>query len=243
MRATFIYLCMKAIDGSRICRSFSRNNRSLWLYFLFIYKREKRSRLHTRLTCIFSAHDLLHNSSESHVMSWVGDTTTETSWSDDGAATGSQFRFLPKELTTKCRKLVESYHAIHGLGCLPDMLWHSDARDIIECDRELSQIFKNASKSRSAQRANDSLVLIATVIVSLEVLIRDFYGWGKRFPAAKRTAECLLADFALRPRSWFLDQYLYPSTNKTPQLAGFVPPPQFDPAVAAIAYPTRSDQP
>ena len=65
------------------------------------------------------------------------------------------------------------------------MLWLSDARDIIEHDRELTRIFKRAARSRAAKRANDSLLQIATTIVSIEVLARDFSGWGKRFPAAK----------------------------------------------------------
>jgi len=126
---------------------------------------------------------------------------------------GPNFRFVPNELARKCRKLVESYHEIHGYACLPDMLWHSNARDIIECHRDLMQVFRNASKSRSAKRANDSFLLIATAIVSLEVVARDFAGWGRRFPAARRKAEAMFADFPARPRNWFMDKYLYPSLN------------------------------
>jgi hypothetical protein len=160
-------------------------------------------------------------------MSLASYSTSNLSQPDDQAPTnaGSDFRFLPKELTAKCRKLVESYHAIHGFGCLPDMLWHSDARDIIECSRELSRIFKTASKSRCAKRANESLMLIATVVLSLEILARDFSGWGKRFWSAKRTAEGLLADFELKPRTWFLDQYLYPAPAPAPELARIIDPP------------------
>ncbi len=160
-------------------------------------------------------------------MSFASYSATDFSRPDDGASTNlsSGFRFLPKELTAKCHKLVESYHAIHGFACLPDMLWHSDARDVIECSRELSRIFKNASKSRSAKRANESLVLIATVVLSLEILVRDFSGWGKRFWSAKRTAEGLLADFELKPRTWFLDQYLYPTPAPTPEFARIIDPP------------------
>ena len=99
---------------------------------------------------------------------------------DFGAS--SSFKFIPKELAIKCRKLIESFHAMHGYGRLPDMLWNSDARDIIECHRDLMRVFKNASKSRGAKRANELFLLIATAIVSLEVLARDFSGWGKRFP-------------------------------------------------------------
>ena len=76
------------------------------------------------------------------------------------------FQFVPGELAIKCRKLIESYHAMYGYVGLPDMLWLSDARDIIECHPDLAQTFKRASKSRGAKRANESFLLIATIIVS-----------------------------------------------------------------------------
>jgi len=129
------------------------------------------------------------------------------------------FRFLPKELTVKCRKLIESYHGMYGYVGLPDMLWLSDARDVIECHRELTQIFKKASKARGAKRANDTFLFIATVIVAVEVLARDYVGWGKRFPAAKREAEKLLGDFSTQPRTWLLDLYLYPPLGVHRELA------------------------
>jgi hypothetical protein len=145
---------------------------------------------------------------------------SETVGSDTGKGTrhpadndvgGRQtFPFVPNELTAKSRKLIESYHALYGYAGLPDMLWLSDARDIIECHRDLTQIFKKASKSRGAKRANDSFMLIATAVVSLEVLARDFAGWGSRFPTAKREAEKLLGDYLQRQRVWLMDLYLYP---------------------------------
>jgi hypothetical protein len=134
------------------------------------------------------------------------------------------FRFIPRELAAKSRKMIESYHDIHGYGCLPDLLWHSDARDAIECNRQLTQIFKSASKSRCAKRANDSLLLIATVIFSVETLARDFAGWGKRFPAAKREAQKMLDDVGLRPHVWFMDGYLYPSLAAHRELASEIAP-------------------
>lgn len=163
-------------------------------------------------------------------MSLTGDAATEKAatdarlQADKGVGVNSSFRFVPKELAAKCRKLIESYHAMHGYACLPDMLWHSDARDIIECHRDLTHVFRNASKSRCAKRANDSLVLIATVIVSLEVLARDFAGWGRRFPAAKREAEAMLGDLPLKPRTWFMDGYLYPSLGIHRELASSLAP-------------------
>ncbi len=139
------------------------------------------------------------------------DTGTNTRNPADNDSGGERtFQFVPKELAAKCRKLIESYHAIYGYVGLPDMLWLSDARDIIEDHRDLRQLFKKASKSRGAKRANDSFVLIATAIVSVEVLARDFADWGKQFPAAKREAERLLSEYPLRPRIWLMDLYLYP---------------------------------
>lgn len=141
-----------------------------------------------------------------------------------GLGENSTFRFVPRELAAKSRKLVESYHAMHGYGRLPDMLWHSHGRDIIECNRELTRIFKTASRSRCAKRADELFLAIATVIVAVEILARDFAGWGKRFPAAKREAEELLIDFPQRQRVWFMDKYLYPSLDIHRELVGSLAP-------------------
>jgi len=162
-------------------------------------------------------------------MSAISDITieagTDTEWqSGAGVNTPSNFHFLPSELAVKCRALIESYHDMLGYNCLPDMLWQSDARDIIECDRELAQLFRNASKSRCAKRANDSFRLIAIVVVSLETLARDFAGWGKRFPNTKREAERLLGAFPLRQCVWLMDMYLYPSLGIHREFASALAP-------------------
>ena len=145
----------------------------------------------------------------------VGDAHIEASSdtpqaADAGASPGSRFRFIPRELAIKCRRLIESYHAIYGYVGLPDMLWLSDTRDIIERDRELTRIFKRAARSRAAKRANDSFLNIATTIVSLEVLARDFSGWGKRFPGAKGEAEKILGRLPQLRRAWLMDLYFFP---------------------------------
>jgi hypothetical protein len=141
-----------------------------------------------------------------------------------GNSTGATIRFVPKELATKCRRLIESYHAMHGFGSLPDMLWHSDARDVIECHRDLMQVFKTASKSRCAKRANEQLLTVATVVASMEMLARDFAGWGRRFPAAKREADRLLVEYPLRPRIWLMDLYLYPPLGNHRELVSTLAP-------------------
>jgi hypothetical protein len=139
--------------------------------------------------------------------------------SDDEAVSGaevaaiskSDFSFLPTDLTGKCRTLIESYHAMHGFTGLADMLWTSGARDVIEGDRDLQLGFKRACKSRGARRANDSFIGIAVIVVSLEVLARDFAGWGKRFASAKSEAEKLLGERPAGQRVPLMDLYLYPS--------------------------------
>jgi hypothetical protein len=148
----------------------------------------------------------------------------ENTEAQPGVGAISNFQFLPTDLVAKCRALIESYHEMNGYGRLPDMLWHSDARDIIASDLELAQLFKNASKSRGAKRANDSFLLLATVAVSLEALARDFAGWGRRFPAAKRQAESLLGGLPLRQRVWLMDMYLYPSLGIHRELASALVP-------------------
>lgn len=158
----------------------------------------------------------------------IGNTPTAHAAPDPGGAPDSYQRFLPRELAEKCRKLIESYHAIYGYVSLPDMLWLSDARDVIEYDRDLMRIFKKASKSRGAKRANDSFLQIATAIVALEVLVRDYAGWGKRFPAAKHEAEQLLDHFPQRQRVWLMDLYLYPPLGVRREFANALAPTAAD---------------
>jgi len=159
-------------------------------------------------------------------VSWIDDiamTTEEKTTKGAEAGASSNFSCVPVELATKCRSLIESFHAIHGYIGLPDMLWLSDARDIIECDADLAEMFRSASRSRGAKRANESFLTIATAIVSLEVLARDFAGWGKRFPAAKREADKLLAGFPNR-RAWLMDLYLFPPQANRRALADVLEP-------------------
>jgi hypothetical protein len=129
----------------------------------------------------------------------------------DAAQSKSNFGFLPVDLSGKCRTLIESYHTIHGFAGLPDMLWTSQARSIIESDRELTQAFARACRSRGARRANEVFIAIAVIVVSLEMLTRDFAGWGKRFPNAKSQADDVLNDRIKKQRIQLMDLYLYPS--------------------------------
>lgn len=130
----------------------------------------------------------------------------------------ADFRFLPKGLTTKCRELIEAYHDSHGYSGLADILWSADTRDFIEFHSELHLVFKRASSARSAKKARDGLVMIATLILSLEVLASNFAGWGRRFPFASRRADALLGELVLNSRTRLMDVYLYPKSHRNPAL-------------------------
>jgi hypothetical protein len=138
----------------------------------------------------------------------------------------ADFKFVPKYLAAKCRQLIETYHGINGYGCLPDMLWDTEVRDLIDTHRELKQIFRKSSTTRSAKRANEGFVLIATVILSLEVLASDYAGWGRRFPFAKRKAEEFRRAHLPTSHTRLMDLYLYPQRYINPAFVNALAPPE-----------------
>lgn len=136
----------------------------------------------------------------------------------------SAFSFVPQELIAKCRRLIESYHATRGAAALADTLWQCEARDFINRNGELKQIFKNSARIRSAKRAGELLLYLATIIVSLEVLARDVAGWGAQFPEARQRAENALGASAFKSRTWLMDTYVYPSSSENRVALGSLAP-------------------
>jgi hypothetical protein len=136
----------------------------------------------------------------------------------------TDFNFIPKSLATKCRRLIETYHAMNGYACLPDMLWQPGLRDFIEMHRDFRLIFKRASTTRSAKRANEGFVLIATTVLSLEVLANDFATWSAKYPVAKQRARAILQEFALSSRTGLMDRYLYPRSYINPAFINALAP-------------------
>jgi hypothetical protein len=132
---------------------------------------------------------------------------------------------VPRELAICCHKMIESYHAKRGYACLADMLWRSNARHVIERSRDLMRIFNRASKSRRARQANEALLYVASVVVSLEVLACDYLGWGTQFPASRREAEEILFEHLVHRRSWLIDEYLYTSVGIHREFAKMLKPP------------------
>jgi cytochrome c-type biogenesis protein CcmH/NrfG len=115
---------------------------------------------------------------------------------------------VPRELAIRCRKMIESHHAKEGYAHLSDMLWRSNARHIIERSHALKQIFKSASKSKYAKRSYERLLYLATVVVSLEVLARNFMDWGQQYPAARHEAEKILSEPLIHRLPWLMDVIL-----------------------------------
>jgi hypothetical protein len=138
------------------------------------------------------------------------------------AAANEQFQFIPPALADHCRRLIESYHAIHGYAALPDILWRAEVSRFVESQDDLRQAFRKASTTRSARDANSSFVLLACTLLSLEILASDFLGWGHKFPAAKRAAGLLLAQLSparRRLKDVYLSQPNHRAWVSHPELA------------------------
>ena len=118
--------------------------------------------------------------------------------------------FLPSHLTRQCRSLIESYHEVHGYACLPDILWKSRLGPFIEKHQDLRQYLRKASTTRSAKKANEGFVRIATVILSIEILASSFAGWGAIYPEAGETARAILNRNSRGQQMPLMDFYLYP---------------------------------
>jgi hypothetical protein len=82
----------------------------------------------------------------------------------------TDFSFLPKDLLEKCTPFIIRYHELNGYSCLADILWHPEIRNFIETEASFQRLFRKSTSSRSAKRANEGLVSIASIILAVEVL-------------------------------------------------------------------------
>jgi hypothetical protein len=140
----------------------------------------------------------------------------------------SDFGFLPQNLRNQCRSLIESYHGLHGYGCLPDLLWKAGLGPFIETHREFRQLLRKASTTRSAKKANDGFTQIATTLLSLEILASNFAGWSTIYPQAASTSKSILKRHARFSSSTpLMESYLYPPKHLSSA------------AIATLALPTK----
>jgi hypothetical protein len=142
------------------------------------------------------------------------------------AGAAAVFDFVPKDLTVKCRQLIDRYHGVRGYGCLPDMLWDIELRGLIAAHKALRESFHKSSTTRSATKANEGFVAIASLILALEIVASDYAGWGRRFPSAKLKADEFRRAHMLTSRTPLIDRYLYPRQYIDPALANLLTPPE-----------------
>ena len=150
-------------------------------------------------------------------------------------AENPDFSFLPKSLTVQCRSLIESYHELYGYACLPDILWKSRLGPLIETNRELRQLLRKASTTRSAKKSNEGFVKIATTILSLEILASSFAGWSAIYPEAGSRAQLILRRNLRSPQMPLMEFYLYPPKYlSSAAVATLIPPASRQPSEAAL---------
>jgi hypothetical protein len=152
------------------------------------------------------------------------------------------FNFLPGNLVTQCRSLIESYHEVHGFACLPDILWKSRLGPFIERHRELRQSLRKASTTRSAKKSHQGFVRIATTILSLEILASSFAGWGAIYPDAAEVARDLLKRNGNGQHMPLMEFYLYPPKYISSAAIATLAPPADRRAWEADIYRTSNPE-
>ena len=151
--------------------------------------------------------------------------------SDGGSS--PDFGFLPQNLSSQCRSLIESYHDLHGYGCLPDILWKAGLGPFIETHREFRQLLRKASTTRSAKKSNDGFAQIATTLLSLEILTSNFAGWSTLYPQAASMAKSILKRHARGSHAPLMESYLYPPKHiSSAAIATLTPPTRHEPVEA-----------
>ncbi|MGY3551417.1 hypothetical protein ACVWZ4_006742 [Bradyrhizobium sp. USDA 4472] len=138
---------------------------------------------------------------------------------------GSDLTFLPTTLVGQCRNLIESYHEVHGFASLPNMLWRFRMGPLIERHQELRQLLRKASTTRSAKKANEGFVQIATTILALEILASSFAGWNAIYPIAGEAAREVLQRNAHGAHMPLMDFYLYPPKQISAAAIATLTPP------------------
>jgi hypothetical protein len=150
--------------------------------------------------------------------------------------------FLPKNLTAQCQSLIVSYHELHGYACLPNVLWKARLGHFIEAHQEFRQLLKKASTTRSAKKSNESFVLIATTILSLEILASSFAGWSAIYPQAGLIARAILQQNARSPHMPLMEFYLHPPKYlSSAAIATLAPPASRQPTEAELYQAARPE--
>ena len=169
-------------------------------------------------------------------MNGVAESANDATDAGDTDGLGSpNFSFLPKSLIAQCRSLIESYHALHGYSCLPDVLWKAGLGPFIQTHREFRHLLKKASTTRSAKRSSEGFVQIATTLLSLEILASSFAGWSTLYPQPASMAQAILKRTARSPHMPLMEFYLYPPKHtSSAAIAALAPPVSRQPSQAEL---------
>jgi hypothetical protein len=209
-----------------LSRHTERGQRELNL-FLDIFSLCKRAPLSIEPICpdplCFTLSEI--RSLRSETMDVVGDGDHADDAVHNATIDNIDFGFLPDGLVAQCRRLIESYHELHGYSCLPDILWKAGLGPFIQAHREFGQLLKKASTTRSAKKSNDLFAQIATTILSVEILASNFAGWSRVYPQAAARAQPIFRRNTLRPHTPLMDFYLYPSRSISSAAIATLAPP------------------
>jgi hypothetical protein len=151
-----------------------------------------------------------------------------------GSTENSDFNFLPNALVGQCRSLIESFHALHGYACLPNILWKARLGPFIETHREFRYLLRKASTTRSAKKSNEGFVNIATTLLSLEILASGFADWSALYPLAASRAGATLKGNARTCHMPLMEFYLYPSKHISSAAFATLAPPAMYPLRASV---------
>ena len=152
--------------------------------------------------------------------------TDDTGSPRDSESENVDFGFLPKSLISQCQVLIESFHELHGYPCLPDILWKAGLGPFIETQSQFRQLLRKASTTRSAKKANEGFVRIATTILSLEILASRFAGWSNVYPKEASRSRAILKASARGPHMPLIEFYLYPPKYLNSAVIAALSPPR-----------------
>jgi hypothetical protein len=100
----------------------------------------------------------------------------------------SEFAFVPMVLIDRCRLVVSQHGSGRSYTRLPDILWRARLEKYAEVSDAVRMALKKASTTRSAKTRNEGFSCLASVVMSLEILVTNFARWGELFPNAAADA-------------------------------------------------------
>jgi hypothetical protein len=203
-----VLLFFSSCDFSAILAFVDAGFSHLWIFFLYENRRADLSKKYAANRYALRMSEF--RSVRSEMMEIAADDHLANDAVHTEAIENIDFGFLPDSLVGQCRRLIESYHDLHGYSCLPDILWKAGLGPFTQAHRDFRQLLRKASTTRSAKRSNDGFAQIATTLLSLEILASGFAGWNRIYPPAATRAHAVLKRNTRGAHTPLMDFYLYP---------------------------------